>query len=442
MKPLHAVCIFAVLALAFRLASVVGLTASDDLTYSLFAEAIRDGRFEPTAHHYAFRYALNLPVAAVYAVFGVSEWSMIAVPLLCSTLSVPLLWSIANQLYGAKVAWAAAGLYATFPLSLHYGSILVPESVACFYALVGVRLYLHAMSKGSLSTAAAAGLLFGMGVLAKESAAFLGLAFGCAALAARRWQVACGLALGVAVVAAAELIYHATVSGDPLLRVHSMGLHEASPMAVAANEDLGYRLLKAYPRMMLVPSLKFGVHSLLAVTIGALGWLCWSAPHRAILLLWVVLPWAYLNWGTSSFDRYYALPVGPRYLEFTYPPLFVLAALAGVKVTERLRWTARPLLVALAAVGVSGVVCGVASRGFEPRNGLVAELRAAASDARHRGVGAAVVTQSRESVTSQVVDRWRRAFRVLAPDIELVDDPSQAGVVIHVDEESVVAQWR
>jgi 4-amino-4-deoxy-L-arabinose transferase-like glycosyltransferase len=301
-----------VVALAFRMASAVGLIASDDLGYSMFAEAIRDGVFEPTAHHYAFRYAVTLAVAAVYSVCGISEWSMVAVPLLCSTLSVVLLWSIANRLYGVKVAWVAAGLLATFPLSLHYASILVPEPVAVCYSLLGVWLCLRAMSDRSFAMAAAAGFVFGAGVLAKEPVAFLGLAFGGSAVVNRNWRVVGGLALGVAIVAGGEMTYHFLVSGDPLLRIHSLKLHEASPMAIAANEHLSYRVFRAYPRMMLVPSLDFGVHSVLALGAGALAWWCWSGRHRMLLALWTILPWAYINFGSSSFDHYFVLPLGSR----------------------------------------------------------------------------------------------------------------------------------
>lgn len=67
------------ISLTIRLACYTGLTGSDDLMYSLYAQKIAFGTYELEPNHMAIRYGVLLPVAGVYKFFGSYEWTTIAV---------------------------------------------------------------------------------------------------------------------------------------------------------------------------------------------------------------------------------------------------------------------------------------------------------------------------------------------------------------------------
>ncbi|MCB9871106.1 MAG: glycosyltransferase family 39 protein [Planctomycetes bacterium] len=431
------------LALVVQLVCRVGLIASDDLGYARFAAQIANGTFHPELHHYAFRYGLTVPVAVVYRLAGVQEWSTVLIPLLASCASVALLVHLAERLGGRVAAGIAGVLYATFPVQVHHATILVPEPVAEMFALAAIAVYWRALERGSARFGGIAGILLGCGFLAKEPAFFIALAVGLHGLVRRRWSVVAGLLTGAALVGAGELAYHALAAGDPLLRLRGNALHEVSPMALAANEDLTYRLFKAYPRMMLVPAQEFGIHSLVALPLALLGWWWCPRPQRGLLQLWTVLPWVYINFGSSSFDHFFALPVAPRYIEFTYPPLFVLCGIALARMGSAGRgrqWLVAGLVAATAAGGVYG---SLRWQDRVPRIETVRELRRVAVELRNRRAARIAVEQPPEPAGTQVKARWARTAAILLPGVEIVVDPQRADAVVEVRADgSVAVRWR
>ena len=94
----------------------------------------------------------------------------------------------------------AALLMASFPLSIRYGSILVPEPVAGLYILAAVWLYLRARESGRLTTATAAGIFLGVAYLTRELALFVILAVLIEAAWQRRWRMFLAVAFGSLVV--------------------------------------------------------------------------------------------------------------------------------------------------------------------------------------------------------------------------------------------------
>src|SRR5712691_9919632 len=124
-----------------RLACTTGLIGSDDLVYAKYAQAIANLHYVPESIHYALRYGLTIPTAAVYRLLGVHEWTTIIVPLLFSAASVPLLIILGARLVGTRTGLLAGALLASFSVSLLYATILVPEPVAGFYILLALLFY-------------------------------------------------------------------------------------------------------------------------------------------------------------------------------------------------------------------------------------------------------------------------------------------------------------
>lgn len=401
-------------ALFVRLWCFTGLIASDDLGYSGFALRIAQGTYELEPHHYAIRYGLLLPVAAFYRLFGATEWSSVVVSLLANSMACVVAAIIARRYAGMPAAWIVGILMATFPIDVRYSTTLVPETVAALPMLGGALLFLQARERASLVHGVAAGVCFGIGYLTKEPVAFVAIAFFGFALLQRRWDLAVQLAAGAGVMVAAELAWYWSQTQDLLFRPHAMAVHNSSEAAVEANSQLSWRLWKAYPRMMILPNLHFGFHSIFALVLAAITIVRLRMRGDVLLLtLWAAVPYLYLNFGSSSFTHYWALPLAPRYISLIYPPLFILAAMTLVHWWPRrreLRWTA---IAAVAVVSVAGVAAARVTRATGYGTPTVQRLKSIASTAR---------AQDRQvCVTPADSASWRQILGLLEADLGCAD---------------------
>jgi len=370
-------------ALLVRLACFTGLIASDDLGYSGFALGIAQGTYELEPHHYAIRYGLLLPVAAFYRLFGATEWSSVVVSLVANSMACVVAAIIARRYAGIAAAWIVGILMATFPIDVRYSTTLVPETVAALPMLGGALLFLQARDRASLARGVAAGVCFGIGYLTKEPVAFVAVAFFLFALIHRRWDLAVQLSVGAGVLVAAELVWYWSQTQDLLFRPHAMAIHNSSEAAVEANSQLSWRLWKAYPRMMIVPNVHFGLHSIFALVLAAVTIVRLRVKGDVLLLaLWAAVPYLYLNFGSSSFTHYWALPLAPRYISLIYPPLFILAAMTLVHWWSWKREVRWGTIATVAVVSMAGVAAARTTKATGYGTQTVDRLKSIASTAR------------------------------------------------------------
>jgi hypothetical protein len=238
-----------------------------------------------------------------------------------------------------------------------------------------------------------------------------------------------GVSAGALAIVAAEYTYYLAITGDLLYRFHAMKMHEQSAMVLAVNHNLSYRLLKSYPRLMLLPNLSFGLHSTFTLVL-LLGLFKWRPSRTPLLLLWAIVPLLYLNFGSSSLSHFTALPVADRYLEFCYPPLFLLAG----AVMDR--WTTqpgrRPVRALCAAVTSTAVVAAVGfgcaygthQKGWLTRDIAVLRKIAEAANQKH-AVGVRFVADPD--------NRWKQSMAIIAPELEVLTEEHKAGLVIGPD---------
>jgi 4-amino-4-deoxy-L-arabinose transferase-like glycosyltransferase len=136
-------------ATVIRLACFTGLIASDDLGYVIYAQQISQGTYRLEPHHYAIRYGVIVPVAMLYRLFGIHEWTTVALPLVCSSLAAVFTAVLSARLSGLRAAWVAGMLMATFPVDVRYASVLVPEPILQAILLMAALLFLLAERQNS-----------------------------------------------------------------------------------------------------------------------------------------------------------------------------------------------------------------------------------------------------------------------------------------------------
>jgi len=371
-------------AILVRLACYTGLIGSDDLWYARYAERIASGVFPTQTNQYVGRVGVTVIVAAVYRLFGVSEWTTVLAPLLAGSAAVPLLAVIAARLYGPVAGIIAALLLCTSPIHIRFATILVPEPLMEFWILAALFCYLEAVRRGSRGLGAVTGLLIGVAYLTKEPAAFVAPAVAAAAwFSGRRW-IALTVAAGALAVPVAEATTYAITMHTPLRRFHAAAVG-VPPQSREPAQRLGRgrgdrrnvlrRLFIRYPRLMVRPSVDFGLHYLAAMIFAGIALLVVSR-HRMLLMLWAVVPWTYLNFGTADFTRFVPLWVSARYVSATLTPLFVLAAglfaVAGAGRWLRVRAAGIGMVLIVCFIGVS---CALATRATGFRTAHMAVLR-------------------------------------------------------------------
>src|SRR5262249_10809160 len=147
--------------------------------------------------HVATRYGVFLPVAVFYRLFGIHEWTTVAVPLFSSSVAAVLTALLAAQLAGLSVAWLSGLLMATFPVEVRYASILVPEPMLQAIVLAAALLFLLAERQNSDFLGLAVGVFLGLTYLTKEPGMFVAMAFIAFALLQHRWRLASALLAGM-----------------------------------------------------------------------------------------------------------------------------------------------------------------------------------------------------------------------------------------------------
>lgn len=351
------ISLFAIVLAGFglRLFLFSGMTCYDEFHYAHIASNMASGNFDPAAASgfFGFRYALLLPVAALFSLFGISAWTAACWPMLCSLGTIAVIAWIGRLLFGPAAGAIAALIYAAFPMSAVYASILYPEEVLCFFCALSVLLFL----KGERSGGKRAAVLFlmsgaacGAAYYSRLNGLLLLLFYGAYGLfwGWKKERLLVLLGLGFALMP--EALLNLSRSGDILF---SLKAQQAKLAIDARAFSTG---LLVYPRAMLgadaYGQALFGVlyqALFLAIAIFAAG----RRPAGAgIPLLWFACTFLYLQFGPSGFGQgYQPLHKQLRLLSMTAAPasLFLGSFLARM---------ARPWLGASLAVLLGAGIFG------------------------------------------------------------------------------------
>lgn len=189
----------------------------DDWYYLEAAHCVAGHGLCPPANHWETRFPLVLPVGAVLALAGESEWTVALVPLLYAVAGLMLFIANVVRRFGPSAATLAGAALAMTPLLPFYAlqpMVDLPEFAWTMAALLAIQF---AVERGDSRWAALGGAALALALMTRASALALLplLAFGWLMLPPPRRGLALPFGAAFAGVLGAEALAYAVASGDP-----------------------------------------------------------------------------------------------------------------------------------------------------------------------------------------------------------------------------------
>jgi 4-amino-4-deoxy-L-arabinose transferase-like glycosyltransferase len=312
-----------------------GVRGADAYAYAHHAYNIAVGQYDVTADamSYGFRYTVLLPAALAYKLFGVGDWSSALFPLLASLATVWMVIRLGTLWLGKQAGLIAGLLYATYPLDLPWATLLGPDSfipalsagAVLGFWLAGeeTRPERHRTGLYTMS-----GLCIGLAAQARESGLLLLPVLGVLAWSRpSRLRIIGTILAGCFAPFLLELAYYWVMVGNPIHKIAV--LEKLNALYVGGRAD-GPTSLTYYPRAMFGMDLEglawYGLFTYAA--LGALAVAMWTKelPRLTPLLVWILPPLLYLEFGSLSVSRY--APVSKSYPYLTIISIPVVLACA------------------------------------------------------------------------------------------------------------------
>lgn len=299
----------------------VGYIQSDDFSYAEAAtQWVRDG-YLVGQNHWSLRHLIVLPMAGLFALFGRSEWTLVA-PMLAAYFGLLAMtaWGV-RRVRGSLASFLSILLIASIPLLAENASTVVSDLPEAVMVFASVWSFFFACERQRRS-GAATGLCLGSGAFAgcafvtRETTLALLAVYGILFLANyghnRRAYLLIGF--GFALVVGIDFLFLFLATGDPLYRMHvtvrgvagdnpsMVGLYATDGMFDRHGVVIAPRWIQA-PLMMLAnqaigPVLWFAIPATIALCLGRLDT---PARRAARLLGFVALAWfAILSYALQS----------------------------------------------------------------------------------------------------------------------------------------------
>ncbi|WP_447979317.1 ArnT family glycosyltransferase [Candidatus Nitrospira bockiana] len=340
-----------------------GIIPSDPLGYIEYARQMVEGGFKLEYHHYNTRFAITIPVAASFALFGIHEASTVLWPLLCSITSLYILFRMGAALFGSRAALLACGLLTALPLDIALSLQILPEPVLT--AMLSISVWCFMKGYGENDSVRSSLWLFvaGLAVWGAYSAKILGILMAPILLTyvlIERLPIGrmVWLLAGLFALLIPEYGFYYLKAGDLLFPFHAVDtVHNMQ--AILVGQDFVTRIVKTYPSMTMLPSIHFGITFLCVYAAVAYGLSDWR--RTGLLLLWFGALFVFNVVGSTSVSRYVFLPAEARYLHPVMIPglLLVGKGLSDIRDPLAHGRLKRMTVAASLSTGVYVVIIGV-----------------------------------------------------------------------------------
>ena len=116
----------------------------DGAQYTLHAKSIVEGVYDPTylnGWNQGIRFGMLLPIAFMYKLFGVSNFTTFFFQFLVSIIQIIFVYYLGKHLFNEKVGLLAAFLLAIYPLDVNNAPILEADILISFLTAFSVFLF-------------------------------------------------------------------------------------------------------------------------------------------------------------------------------------------------------------------------------------------------------------------------------------------------------------
>ena len=331
-----------IFALCLRLYFFVGLNWSDDPGYVSDAYRVLKGDFYLGKYLAGERLMMIYPIAFLFFLFGINNFSAALYPLLSSLGSIVIIFYLGKLLFDEKSGLLSAFLLSIFPLNITYATWPMPDVPVAFLSALVVLLFLKAknlkdreLNKKRILFLLS-GILIGISYLNKVSGAIILLflvpyiLYDTIKKRKIDWDYSF-LFLGFVLILLFEGTFYFINNGDFFTRYRTVSEFYV-PGRAGINSDL-----KFYPEIMfnLSHNLSFNWGNLYFVHYGLFYYfilisfiyiLIKRDKKSFIPFLWFVLLFLYLEFGSMSYTQYVPIHKLPRHLTvITIPALLCLS---------------------------------------------------------------------------------------------------------------------
>lgn len=296
-----------------------GVRGSDAYAYAFHAFEIASGQYQINSigSFYGFRFAVILPTAFSYALFGVSDYSSALFLYLSSLLNIFVVFLLAEKIFDRNTAIISCILLAIYPLDIATTNTLSPDSFIPFLSTMAIMCYLMAEQKSDSPQMhhiylVISGLFIAFAYLARITSIFLFAAMLCYHIFRKQKKSSLlWVMVGLAIPLCLEAFYYYIYTGDPLFHHHTIAVHDN--LVRGSNPDAIVSLL-FYPRVM------FGFDLTGWAFYGLMWWLVLAGiilafykKDKRIMLpaFFLIIPFLGFEFGTQSLKE--MIPIMKNY---------------------------------------------------------------------------------------------------------------------------------
>ncbi len=320
---------------AFLIYSRPGFLCSDDFLYAGIVRRIIDKSFSVQWPPFHNRFGLIFPVAFCVRWLGMNPWSYVLWPMLCSCITVLLVFCWTTCRYGRTAAIFAGILMATSASQIHWAMHVMPDVVLgtmLFCAVLCVESSRTSTNPGSRwGWAAAFGVAMFCAICTKLPAMwiapFLAISLVIDLATKRAWKPWLAIVISGAISAVAYMVMYWALTGDALYRIHAI----ENVFAANSPEVVEYSRAAYIQRLIYEPSrLIMGDRHFRTLCFFTLCVLAGLRPRKpqaqsgVVRLALYALTFCLVFWfGSISISRYWPIDPLGRYLVPMIPPMAV-----------------------------------------------------------------------------------------------------------------------
>lgn len=335
-----------IFALFLRLMFFIGLNWSDDVNYVYLANQILRGEYKPS-YMASLRLMMIYPLALSFYLFGVSNFSAVLYPLVCSIGSIVLIFNLSKILFNEKVGLISAFLLSIFPLDVNYATWIMPDVPISFFIGLSVLFFFkgEASDRTTLLNVKKkylffilSGITVGLSYLLKLSGLVILIFYFIVwlYLSIKQRKIRFDfllIILGFLIIVSLESIFYYVTVKDPLLQYHSGFEYysEKERLKYEFNTNFDY-----YPKVMFNldhlnrymfnnPYTYFG--PFFYIVILSIAYLLFKKDVNSIVVvLWLFSVFLYMQFGTMSIKYYIPMHRLDRHLTIlTIPSILIIS---------------------------------------------------------------------------------------------------------------------